>query len=468
MSGGILFSTGFIRIGKPTRSVNVARATAVGIYKLDALENVLVHKVQTTPLLLTLEATKPEKRTDFSTMSMQETVQKVLDAATADVTLPNAVPRAVVYIADKSGKEIAWASAGVKQAGKSEPMTKDSIFWIASCTKLITAIACLQLVEQGKLDLQDPVTQHVAEFESVTMMDGGKPKRVPTVWNCLTHTCGLGYSFFNPKLKDLEAGKGRKVIDSFDTSKQSILGPYVTEPGTEWEYGHGIDWAGQVVEKVSGLSLDEYFQKNIFQPLGIRHASFLPQAAGLSDKLVGSHYRNPSGVISANDHWMQRDESKIQVHYGGAGLWANAAEYCQVLVALLNGGVHPKTGSRILSTQSVDELIKEQLQGKLADDMDREFPNTDPKMTNWFEGCTVKGVPKTWTLGGVRLLVQHPMFQRSEKSLFWCGIQNSYWWADFKDGTCGMVQKQIGPFLDMGTLGVLAQIEPQVHAAYAS
>lgn len=348
-------------------------------------------------------------------MSLQDTVQKALDAATADISLPMAIPGAVMYIADKTGKEIAWASAGVKQAGKPAPMTKDSVFWVASCTKLITAIACLQLVEQGKISLQDPVTKHVPEFENVTMIDGSKPKKVPTVWNCLTHTDGLGYSFFNHKLKDLEAKKGRKVIDSFDATKASIMGPYVSEPGTEWEYGVGIDWAGQVVEKVSGLSLNDYFQQNIFAPLGIKHASFLPKSAGLSDKLVGSHHRNKEGIISANDHWMQPDESKIEVHYGGAGLWANAAEYCQVLVALLNGGTHPQNGGKILNPESVEELIKEQLTGKLQEDIDREFPNTDPDITNYFEGCTVKGVPKTWTLGGLRLLVEHPMFKRSEK-----------------------------------------------------
>ncbi|SNX85886.1 related to transesterase [Melanopsichium pennsylvanicum] len=401
-------------------------------------------------------------------MSIQQTVQKALDTATADLSQPNAVPGAVMYIADKSGKQVAWASSGVRQAGKSEPMTKDSVFWIASCTKLITAIACLQLVEQSKISLQDPVTKYVPEMEKVTMVDGSKPKNVATIWNCLTHTCGLGYSFFNRTLKDLEAEQGRKVIDSFDASKHSIMGPYVTEPGSEWEYGVGIDWAGQVVEKVSGKSLNDYFHEAIFKPLGIKHASFLPHKAGLSDKLVGSHHRNKQGIISPNSHWMQHDESKIDVQYGGAGLWANAAEYCQILVALLNGGTHPKSGGKILNPESVDELVKGQLTGKLQEDMDREFPNTDPDISNYFEGCTVKGVPKTWALGGLRLQVEHPMFKRSDKSLFWCGIQNSFWWCDFKDGTCGMIQSQIGPFLDMGTLGILAQIEPQVHAAYAS
>ncbi|GAC73199.1 hypothetical protein PANT_8d00111 [Moesziomyces antarcticus T-34] len=400
-------------------------------------------------------------------MSMQDTVQKVLDAATADITQPNAVPGAVMYIADKTGKQVAWAAAGVKQAGKPDPMTPDSVFWVASCTKLITAIACLQLVEQGKLNLQDDVTKYLPEMAEVKMIDGSKPKRVPTVWNCLTHTCGLGYSFFNPALKALEDKKGRKVIDAFDASKESIMGPYVTEPGSEWEYGMGIDWAGQVVERVSGLSLNDYFQKHIFAPLGIKSASFLPKTAGLADKLVGSHYRNPEGIISPNEHWLKQEESKIEVHYGGAGLWANAAEYCQILVALLNGGTHPKTGGKILTPESVEELVKPQLDEKLAADMDREFPNTDPTLSNYFEGCTVKGVPKNWALGGMRLTVEHPMFKYSDKSLFWCGIQNSYWWADFKDGTCGMIQSQIGPFLDMGTLGILAQIQPQVHAAYA-
>lgn len=205
----------------------------------------------------------------------------------------------------------------------------------------------------------------------------------------------------------------------------------------------------------------------VCDPLVLRMPVFLPKKAGLSDKLVGSHHRNPEGIISANEHWMQPDESKIEIHYRGASLWANAAEYCQILIALLNGGTLPKTNTTILTPKSVQELIKEQLTTKLADDIDREFPNTDPTITNYFQGCTVKGIPKTWTFRGLGLLTQHPMFKRTEKSLFWCGIQNSYWWCDFNDGTCGMIQSQIGPFLDMGTLGILAQIEPMVHAAYA-
>lgn len=400
-------------------------------------------------------------------MSMQETVQKVLDAATADLSQPNAVPGAVFYIADRSGDEIAWACAGVKQAGKPARMTRDSVFWIASCTKLVTAIACLQLVEQGKLDLQDPVIKHVPELESVTMLDGSSPKRVPTVWNCLTHTAGLAYSCFNPALRKHDASKGRKVVNSFDTTKASIWGPYVSEPGTEWEYSMAVDWAGLVVEKISGLTLNDYFQKNVFEPLGITSMTFLPQAAGLADRLVGSHYRNPDGIISPADFWIEQDERKIQIHMGGAGLWGNAGEYCQILIALLNGGQHPKTGAKMLSSTSVDELVRPQFGGKLANDIDREFITQDAAISHPMAGCTALGAPKSWALGGLRLLVQHPNAKRSDTSLFWCGIQNSYWWADFKDGTCGMVQTQIGPLLDAGTLGILAEIEPHVHAAYA-
>ncbi|CBQ73797.1 related to transesterase [Sporisorium reilianum SRZ2] len=401
-------------------------------------------------------------------MSMQETVQKVLDAATADLSQPNAVPGAVVYIADKTGQQVAWACAGVKQAGKDAPMTKDSVFWMASCTKLVTAIACMQLVEQGKVDLQSPVTRYVPELEEVTMLDGSKPKRVPTVWNCLTHTAGLAYSAFSRALKEHDEAKGRKVSNSFDTKKAGIWGPYVSEPGTEWEYSQAMDWVGLVVGKVSGLSLDAYFQKNIFARLGIESMSFLPKSAGLSDKLVGSHHRGTDGIISANEHWIEQDEAQIEIQMGGAGLWGNAAEYCQILVALLNGGTHPKSGGTILSSESVAELIKPQLDGKLANDVDREFVTEDANISHSLDGCTAKGAPKSWAFGGLRVLVPHPMAERSANSLFWCGIQNSYWWADFDEGTCGMVQTQIGPFLDMGTLGIFGEIETRVHAAYAS
>ncbi len=104
------------------------------------------------------------------------------------------------------------------------------------------------------------------------------------------------YSFFNQGT--LDHFKATGLANSFDTSRASISAPLARAPGESWEYGTNLDWAGQVVERLSGLTLNDYFQKNIFAPLGIKHISFLPESAGLLDDLATMHAMSPEGKVS--------------------------------------------------------------------------------------------------------------------------------------------------------------------------
>ncbi|SPO29562.1 related to transesterase [Ustilago trichophora] len=401
--------------------------------------------------------------------SLQQGVQKVLDTYTAG-TGPNNVPGAIAYIADASGKEVAWAAAGVNEVGKPEPMEKDAIFWIASCSKLLIAIACLQLVERGQLNLQDSIDKFLPEAGQLTMLkDGSKPNKIPTVHDCLAILSGQACALFNQDLADWFAKKGLAPTDHLDSSRASLFTPYASQPGEEWNYGFNIDWAGMAVEVVTGKDLETYYRENIFAPLGIKEITFKPRSAGLVNRLAMSHMRNENGEIIPFMHLLLPEEDKMEAIYPGAGLFANGSEYVKILVALLNKGTHPVSGGTILKPESVELLKKDQLEGKLVQDLERKFDRVIPAVIgDGFVGCGAPGVKKNWSYGGLRFKEKHPTRGLSEDSISWCGVQNSYWWVDFKDGTCGMVQTQMSPFPDEAALSLLADVESQVHAAYAA
>jgi CubicO group peptidase (beta-lactamase class C family) len=158
-------------------------------------------------------------------------------------------------------------------------MTQENIYWIASCTKLIVGIGCLQLVEQGKLALDDSnqLEELCPELKSVKVLqDDGtlvEKKRRITLRMLLTHTAGFGYTFFNEKLRDYSFPIG---YDEFSGSIYDMLQPLVNQPGEAWEYGINIDWAGIAIERVTGKSLNEFLHENIFKPLGLSDISMIP------------------------------------------------------------------------------------------------------------------------------------------------------------------------------------------------
>jgi methyl acetate hydrolase len=145
----------------------------------------------------------------------------------------------------------------------------DSIFQIMSMTKAVTTVAALQLVEQRKVDLDEPVARHLPQFEKVQVLEGfdsnGKPSlrpatTSPTLRHLLTHTSGLCYDVWD---------KNMFRYTSMIPESQTVPGPLMFEPGKRWQYGRGLDWAGRLVEVISGATLEEYFQQKIFRPLGM-------------------------------------------------------------------------------------------------------------------------------------------------------------------------------------------------------
>ncbi|KDE06397.1 beta-lactamase [Microbotryum lychnidis-dioicae p1A1 Lamole] len=201
---------------------------------------------------------------------------------------------------DRSGKIIVKAASGVEELGNADrPMKTNSLFCLYSCTKALAGIAVMQLVEQGKADLDAPVGDVLPEVGNATFSDGRKPKRAITLRHLLTHTSGLGYTIFHKDLLawSLQNGKVNECDGHFD----AFMSPLIAEPGEDWNYRIGIDWAGEYLHRVTGLTLGEYSKKNIFEPLGAEDTEYhlLPEN---KKRLVAMHARGEDGKLSVIDH----------------------------------------------------------------------------------------------------------------------------------------------------------------------
>ena len=184
------------------------------------------------------------------------------------------VPGVVAMATDRNGN-IYEGAAGKRMLGQDADMTTDTVFAIFSTTKAITGTAVLQLVEDGKLDLDAPAKNYAPEIGQAQVLEGfddaGKPKLRPprrdvTTRMLLLHTAGFGYDFFNEQYNRLAQEHGQPSV--ITSSKAALNTPLLFDPGEKWEYGSNIDWAGQVVEGITGKRLGEVMQERIFAPLG--------------------------------------------------------------------------------------------------------------------------------------------------------------------------------------------------------
>ena len=246
-------------------------------------------------------------------------------------------------VGDKSGLLMVHA-AGSRDAEASLPAGQDSIFAIASMTKLVTTVAALQLVEAGKLELDQPINHYLPESEALAVLQGfgddGEPlyepaSRAPTARELITHTSGFVYSIWNQdaftlQSKGLTAGVG--------AGREMLNAPLAFQPGTDWEYGIGIDWLGYLVEQISGQRLMVYFSEHIFQPLGMVDTTFEFEAekmdravfmmARVEDELVTSPAMQPAPEAPGS----------ADFYGGGGGLYSTLQDYGLLLAAILNQG----------------------------------------------------------------------------------------------------------------------------------
>src|ERR1700741_3086651 len=215
-----------------------------------------------------------------------------IDAALSRAVETKEVPGVVALAATATG--VLYEGAfGLRDIVDGPAMTRDSVFRLASMTKAVTSVAAMQLVEQGKLQLDQPIGSVLPELSAPQVLEGfddaGAPrlrlaKRPITLRHLLTHTAGFGYEFLNADLIRYVKVSG---TPSGSTGKlASLRQPLVFDPGDRWEYGINIDWVGRAIEGVSGDPLEVYFHEKIFAPLGMTDTDYVISTAQQA-RLVG-------------------------------------------------------------------------------------------------------------------------------------------------------------------------------------
>jgi len=271
---------------------------------------------------------------------------------------------AVVLVARK-GKIAYFKSFGMRYKEKSLPMEKDTIFRIFSMSKPVVAVAAAMLLEEGKLVLADPVAKYIPSFkdiqvgeikkdetgkEVVTMV---KPLNVMTIQDLLRHTSGLSYWFYPPKaIADMYLQAGMKNLDDLtvaEVCEKLAKLPLVSHPGTKYQYGYSSDVMGRVVEVISGMPLDKFFEERIFKPLKMKDAGFLVKASDVNRVA----FLDPKALL-------YNDPTKsIKYLSAGGGLVSTAMDYARFAQMLLNGG--QLEGKRLLGPRTVAFMASDHL-----------------------------------------------------------------------------------------------------------
>ena len=350
---------------------------------------------------------------------------------------------------------------GLRALDQSTPMTLDTVFRIASMTKAITSVAAMQLVEQGKLKVEEPVPNIDPGLGSPQVLEGfdaaGAPKLRPakrpiTLRHLLTHTAGFSYDIW-------DANTGRYIkaagLPARPTGKlASIRTPLSFDPGDKWEYGVNIDWAGRLVEVLSGQSLDAYFRDKIFAPLGMKDSGFVVSAEQRS-RQARVHARQADGVL-APQPWESAPVANPEFWSGGGPLYSTARDYLTFLQMLLNGGSW--NGARLLKSDTVAEMNKNHTGNIPAGIMKTQNPGLSNDV-DLFPGAQIR-----WGLGYM-LNMQPGPNGRSAGTVSWGGIYNTYYWLDPSKRVTGLIMTQILPFADTRALKVYGQFERGVYEA---
>ncbi len=350
--------------------------------------------------------------------------------------------KGVVTIVVKDNQVVQYKGYGFADAETKKPMEKDELLRIASQTKALTASGIMILYEQGKLLLDERVSDFIPEFKDPVVLDKFSPgdsgystvpaKRDITIRDLLTHTSGIDYSGIGSEnMRAIYAKAG--ISGGFNTAKknQSLLDamkllaklPLAHQPGEKWTYGLNFDLLGCLIEVISGMNLNDFLTKNIFEPIGMKDTYFnVPANKG---NRIAHVYTEDSlhHVIKWDKEQIKLDPDyplvKKQYFSGGADLTSTAFDYASFLQMLLNGGTY--NGHQILSHRTVEMMVSNQLDFKFNGVNDFGLS---------FEVVSDKGAAKG---------------PRNQGSFAWGGFWGTTYWADPKAHLVCLIMTQQTP-----------------------
>jgi CubicO group peptidase (beta-lactamase class C family) len=367
----------------------------------------------------------------------------------ADAVTRGDVPGIVALVVDRD-RVLYHEAFGKQNVAKSVPMAKDTIFRIASMTKAITSVGVMQLVEQGKVGLDDEVSKYLPRLKSPEVFSKvderagtyqTQPARRPiTIRQLLTHTSGIGYSWSDHGLAIAQKKTG--------ATNDSAL-PLVNEPGTQWTYGASTRVLGEVIEKIAGQRIDAYLETHILVPLAMRDTSYTVPADKYS-RVVTVHQKANNAITET-----QNPTPIPATIRGDGGLFSTASDYGRFVQMILNRG---QLGSaRILKESTVAEISRNQTGSVKV----RLQPTADTLRAKPYPLGAGEDV---WGLGFQIAAPQTPNPSlRSPGSLSWAGINNTYYWIDPQKQIGAVILMQMLPFYDEAALRVLNGFEERVY-----
>ncbi|HZZ62947.1 MAG TPA: serine hydrolase domain-containing protein [Roseiarcus sp.] len=375
-------------------------------------------------------------------------------ATTGELRVPG-----VVAMASGRAGNLYEGAAGVRRLGDGEPMTTDSVFALFSCTKAITGTAVLQLVERGLIALDAPAKRYFPEIGGLMVLDGfddageprlRPPKRDVTTRMLMLHTSGAGYHYFDAALKRLIVERGEP--DPRLGTKRGLMAPLLFDPGEQWAYGLGIDWAGRVVEGVLGERLDAVLATRVLEPLGMADTAFVPTPS-MRARRASMHQRGKDGALSPIAFELPEEP---EVFMGGGALFGTVPDYMRFLRMWLNDGMGEN--GRVLKPETVAYAARDRLDGMKI----RRMESVTRGVTHDAE--FFPGLSKSW---GLTFMVNDgdAPTGRPAGSIGWAGLGNLYYWVDRRNGVAGLWASQLFPFMDPAALGGFLAFETALYAA---
>ncbi|KAL9949974.1 hypothetical protein ACHAQF_000225 [Verticillium nonalfalfae] len=374
------------------------------------------------------------------------------------------LPGAILYAIDKSGKFNYSNILSPKLPSHIPQLEPSSTLWLASATKLITTIGILQLVELGVVTLDEDVSSHIPILASQQVLTGfpspdrkAQPTFAPranpiTLRLLLTHSAGTTYNFLSPDIQRWQSLHKIPPLSGANVDERFAF-PLLYQPGEGFSYGSAVDWAGRVLESLTGTSLQAYLDRHVFAPLGLtsftfREARVLDDgslwplsvrdlATGTAHRYTGPHLNGGLDPAAA---------------LGGQGLYGRLDEYLEILRSLL------VDDGKLLRPATAAQMFRPQLGGAARAALDREME--DP---SWAVGDFPATGEYDWGLGGL-LIDGHAHRHRRKGALMWSGAANIFWWIDREAGVAGLFGTQIMPAAEPITEQYIKAFEDEMYS----
>ena len=384
-----------------------------------------------------------------------------IDATLSEAAAEGAVPGVVAGVTSAEA-DLYLGGFGERVLGGGDAMTPDTVGWIASMTKALTGAAAMQLVEQGRLDLDAPAASVIPYLDEVPVLEGfddeGRPRTRPrrgaiTLRHLLTHTAGFSYEIWSDAIVRYQEATGTPGIITCEEA--ALTTPLLFDPGEKWDYGINIDWAGKMVEAVSGQKLGEYLSENLLGPLGMTDTAFRI-TDGMRARLARIHQRAEDGTLEPQMELEISQDPEFEM--GGGGLYGTVGDYLRFIRMILNRG--RADGEQVMKPETVDMMSRNQMGNLRVGPLETAIPT----LSNDAE--FFPGMAKSWGLTFMINNEQAPT-GRSAGSLGWAGLANSYFWIDPAKGIGGAYLTQVFPLVDEKSFPLYMSFEQATYEALA-